>query len=184
MPNPALYRRAATCYEESKYWLDAARCHRAAGSPLRAATLHERVDRFDLAAEDYAAAGEHELAGWLLVHQLDQPAPARSAVAPAAAGPRRALVLARCDLAEGRPAELILPAIEQACADLADPDRVPFPHRELESWAVTLAELASRFDQVALVFAAAVRGGRIGATVRWTDWALRTLDIHLVIAEG
>ena len=93
-------------------------------------------------------------------------------------------MLAHCDLKEGRPADLILPAVEQACTDLADPEQVPFPHRDLETWAVAVSEMADRFDQVALVFAACVRGGRRGAADRWADWALRNLDTRLTIAEG
>jgi hypothetical protein len=183
MTDAALYRRAAVCYEQIHYWLDAARCHRAAGSPLRAATLHQQIGRIDLAVDDYQAAREYETAGWLLVHELSRPAAARAAVAPAEAGTRQALVLAHCDLAEGRPVELVLPAIHQACADLADAVRVPFPHRDLEHWAVAISELAGRYDQAALVFAAAVRGRRMGAAARWSDWALRTLGCQLVISE-
>ncbi len=115
---------------------------------------------------------------------LSEPEAARETVAPAQPGTRRSLVLAHCDLAEGRPAELVLPAIDQACSDLADADRVPFPHRDLENWAITVAELAGRYDQAALVFAAAVRGRRMGAAARWTDWALRTLGAQIVIPEG
>ena len=172
---------AAASYEQCEYWMDAARCHRAAGSPLRAAALHERIGRFDLAADDYAAAGDHErrLAA-------RQPAPARrrpGCRCSRRGRPRRALVLAHCDLLEGL-ADPILPAVEQACTDLADPERVPFPHRDLETWAVAVSEMADRFDQVALVFAACVRGGRRGAADRWADWALRNLDTRLTIAEG
>jgi hypothetical protein len=182
MSKVTYYRRAAVCYEQSEYLIDAARCHRVAGSPLRAAVLHEQAGRFDLAADDYHAAGDYETAGWLLVNQLEQPAAARSAVAEAQPGPRLELVLARCDLAEGRPADVIIPAIGRARADLADRQRVPFPHRDLENWAVAVGELARRLDQVALVFAAAVLGGRAGAADRWAEWALRVHGTRIVIA--
>ena len=183
MSKVTYYRRAAVCYEQSQYLLDAARCHRVAGSPLRAAVLHEQIARFDLAADDYRAAGDYETAGWLLVNQLEQPAAARDAVAEAQACPRLELVLARCDLAEGKPADVIIPAIDQACADLSDHERVPFPHRDLENWAVAVGELAGRLDQVALVFAAAVRGGRAGAADRWAKWALLVHGTRIVIVE-
>ncbi|WUI02592.1 soluble NSF attachment family protein [Spirillospora sp. NBC_00431] len=184
MPDATLYREAAACYERARHWTDAARCYRAAGMPLRAAALHERLGRFEAAAEDYQAAGEEETAGWLLVHCLGEPAPARDAVARAADGPRRDLVLARCDLAEGGPPALAVPALQRVCADLADPDRVPYPHRDLEDWGLVVAELAGRLDQAALIFAAAVRGHRPGAEGRWTRWADRVLGTPLVIAEG
>ncbi|QXJ20209.1 hypothetical protein AGRA3207_000882 [Actinomadura graeca] len=184
MPDATLYREAAACYERARHWTDAARCYRAAGMPLRAAALHERLGQFDAAAEDYGAAGEPETAGWLLVHRLDAPGPARDAVARASDGPRRDLVLARCDLAEGGPPALVLPALRRVRDDLADPGRVPYPHRDLEEWGLIVAELAQRFDQAALIFAAAVRGRRPGATGRWSRWADRVLGTPLVIAEG
>lgn len=184
MSKVSYLRRAAVCYEQGNYLLDAARCHRAAGSPLRAAVLHEQIARFDLAADDYRAAGDYETAGWLLVSRLEQPAAARDAVAEAAPGPRRELVLARCDLAEGKPADAIIPAINLACADLSDREQVPFPHRDLEGWAITVGEAASRLDQVALVFAAAVVGGRAGAADRWAEWALRVHSTRIVIADA
>ncbi|GGK97254.1 hypothetical protein Sme01_35730 [Sphaerisporangium melleum] len=183
MADAVLYRQAATCYEQAGHWADAARCYRRAGIPLRAAALHERIGRIDEAVDDYAEAGEDEIAGWLLVHHLDLPARAREVVRDDAGDSRRALVLARCDLAEGRPAALVLPALARACAELADADGVPFPHRDLERWAVTVAELAGRFDQVALIFAAAVTGGRPEARERWAEWARRVLRTSLVLPD-
>ncbi|MEO3855559.1 hypothetical protein [Acrocarpospora sp. B8E8] len=183
MVDATLYRKAALCYEQARHWEDAARCYRAAGIPLRAAALHEQIGRYDEAATDYLAADEFEIAGWLRVHHLNQPEPAREAVEAAEDGARRALVLARCDLAEHRPFELVVPALDLVRADLADPISVPFPHRELELWGVVVAELAGRFDQVALIFAAAVKGGRHNAGERWTEWAKRVLATPLVIPE-
>jgi hypothetical protein len=184
MPDLTLYREAAACYEQARYWTDAARCYRVAGMPLRAAALHQRLGQFEAAAEDFQAAGEEETAGWLLVHRLDAPANARSAVAQTGDGPRRDLVLAHCDLAEGRPSALVVPALQRVCDDLADPERVPYPHRDLEEWGLIVAEQAGRFDQAALIFAAAVRGGRPGASDRWSSWADRVLGTPIVINEG
>ena len=50
-----------------------------------------------------------------------------------------------------------------------------------EEWAVALSETAARYDQAALVFAAAVRGGRDGAAQRWNAWSRRVLDADLIL---
>jgi FHA domain len=92
---------------------------------------------------------------------------------------RRRLVLARCDIAEGEPPEVIRPVIADACAALAGwrlrSDQVT------EEWAVALSEAAARYDQAALVFAAAVRGGRYGAEQRWKAWSARVLDAEIIV---
>jgi hypothetical protein len=50
-----------------------------------------------------------------------------------------------------------------------------------EGWAVALAETVRRYDQVALVFAAAVRGGRRGAAERWARWSQAVLHTELIL---
>lgn len=92
---------------------------------------------------------------------------------------RRRLVLARCELAEGNPADAIRPLIADVCASLAASsgrsDQVA------EDWAVRLSEVAARYDQAALVFAAAVRGGRYGAAQRWQAWSVRVLGTEIIL---
>lgn len=92
---------------------------------------------------------------------------------------RRGLVLARCEIADGAAPHAVLPVIDDACAQLADPNS-PYD-RFVEEWAVALAELVHRYDQVALVFAASVRGRRPGAADRWTRWASRALEVELTV---
>ncbi|KLL11161.1 MULTISPECIES: hypothetical protein [Protofrankia] len=99
----------------------------------------------------------------------------------------RRLVLARCDIAEGLPARRILPVLADVQAILAEPLAgeptwpVAAADLRIERWAVALAEAAHRYDQVALVFAAAVRGRRTGAEQRWAEWSLRVLHTELVL---
>lgn len=93
----------------------------------------------------------------------------------------RRLVIARCDAADGLSHAHILPALAEAQSLLS---RHEWPvDRRVEAWGVAVAESASRYDQVALVFAAAVRGRRIGAQARWRDWARRVLHTELTLPE-
>jgi hypothetical protein len=185
-PDPELLNRAASCYQRLGVLPEAARCYREAGSHRRAAELYERLGRFRDAALDYARADSPDLAAWLLVHHAGDPAGARARLAavPAPSGGatatlRRRLVTARCDVAEGREPRTALDALGAAQAELARRRAVPDPY--LEPWSVGLAESLGRPDQVALLFAAAVRGERFGAEQRWRAWMREALDTELIL---
>jgi pSer/pThr/pTyr-binding forkhead associated (FHA) protein len=92
---------------------------------------------------------------------------------------RRRLVLARCEIAEGEPGETIRPVMADVCAALAD--KSVRSDQVAEEWAVALSEAASRYGQAALVFAAAVRGGRYGAAHRWQSWSVRVLGTEIIL---
>ncbi|MFE9448071.1 hypothetical protein [Streptomyces sp. NPDC006739] len=94
---------------------------------------------------------------------------------------RMRLALARCDIAEGRSEREPLAALAAAMDFLASPS--PVHDRIVEGWAVATAESMRRYDQVALLFAAAVRGGRGGAAQRWTDWAARVLRCEITLPD-
>jgi hypothetical protein len=190
------YTRAADCYEQAGLLLDAARCHRAAGAFRRAGDLLLRLGVYRQAAQDYADGDLRELAGWVLVHHAGDPVAARVmamplkssalrkmasylGLEPVEQGLREQLVLARCELAEGAGPGAVLPVLRTVCDELAR-EQAPYD-RFVEEWAVTLAECVHRYDQVALVFAAAVRGGRLGAERRWQDWASRVLGTQLCL---
>lgn len=175
---------AAIHYYQAGYRHDAARCYRLAGAFRRAAELHEQLGEFPDAAADYRAAGMPELGGWMLAHHAGEPATARALLGSepdAESDLRRQLVLARCDLLEGARPESIRPVISAVCTQLAD--RTVRTDQHLEDWAVALCESAHRYDQAAIVFAAAVRGGRYGAEQRWNLWSVRTLGTEVILPE-
>jgi hypothetical protein len=198
------YLQAAACYIRAGDDLDAARCYRLAGAHRRAADIYEGAGGYADAAAAFADAGLPERGAWLLVHRAGQPARARALLAAVPAAPeqevsprsspgqpgqprqrltdlRRELVLARCDIAEGTPADDICTVIANVCAALADSggraDQVA------EEWAVAVSEAAARYDQAALVFAAAVRGGRYGAEQRWQIWSRQVLGTNVIIPK-
>jgi len=179
------YEQAAICYRRAGYDLEAARCYRLAGAHRRAAEIYEAVGQYTGAAASFADAGLSELGAWLLAHQAglaDQARTLLGATAPEDPKPlalRRRLVLARCELAEGADPDAIRPVIVDVCAALAD--RSARSDQVTEEWAVALSEAAARYDQAALVFAAAVRGGRYGAEHRWKDWSARVLGAEVVL---
>jgi hypothetical protein len=160
------------------------------------------------AAIDYAAAGLSVRAAWLAVHQLGDVAVARSLlVAPSAAtaqpaasgdGPTsaeethawqaasdllRRVILARCDVAADADPGEALATLDDVMVYLER----HFPNGyvpELESWAVAVAEAMSRPDLVALIFAAAVRGGHIQAAERWDTWSRHFLEVPLQLPDA
>ncbi len=179
--------RAASCYNRLGMTAEAARCFRDAGSFRRAADLHTDLGRYRAAAADYVQAGERDLAAWLLVHLAEDPAAARATLEPLATtgdapvrrSLRQRLVLTRCDVATGAPERRVLPVLTDACHYLIKPAVRSDPY--IEPWAVGLAEAIRREDQVALVFAAAVRGARPGAERRWAQWSREVLHAELIL---
>lgn len=206
MSDRGLLERAAGCYLRAGLPSEAARCLREAGAYQRAAELRFELGEFREAAEDYARGRMTELAAWTLVHHAGESRAARVLIDPTfprddlAADeqwvldiypgrprwtpppPRQRrirLVLARCDIADGRPDRDALAALAEVARVLAHP---AMPHDPLvEQWAVTVAEAMRRYDQAALLFAAAVRGGHAGAARRWTDWAARVLRAEITL---
>jgi hypothetical protein len=198
-PDPGLLDRAASCFLRLGDVGEAARCYRDAGSFRRAADLYAGLGRHEEAADAYALAGLRDLAAWHLVHYAGRPAAARACLADGApnaapdAAPvatpvaqrlslRRDLIIARCEVAEGLPHTRALRTLETACAQLERTDlRIDF---YVEPWAVALAGSMRREDQVALVFAAAVRGRRPGAARRWGAWSREALHCELILPTG
>ncbi|WP_322749661.1 MULTISPECIES: hypothetical protein [unclassified Frankia] len=205
MTDAPLLDRAATCYLRAGQVAEAARCYRDAGLFPRSAGLYAQLGRHRDAAADYTAAGLVHVAAWTLAHEVGDPAAARALLLSDPAGPAhqaepavaamfdallRRLVLARCDVADGLPDRHILPVLVDVQAMLAEPTvtEPAWPahsaSRRIEEWAVVLAEAAHRYDQVALVFAAAVRGRRTGAEQRWAEWSARVLHTELTLPTG
>lgn len=192
MTSSRLYTRAGHAYELAGLPLDAARCYAAAGSHRQAADLLARTGEYAAAAVEYGRANRTDLAAWTLAHHLADPVSARSVIErhgdADTTGPpvlhegfalRHSLVLARCDLAEGGGPRDVLRVLGEARAELARSETAYDPF--VEQWAVAIAECAGRPDQVALLFAASVRGHRLGAAQRWQEWARRVLGTELSI---
>lgn len=181
MTREEAYEQAAVCYRRAGYDWDAARCYQLAGAHRRAAEIYESIGGYRESAAAFQDAGLPELGAWLLAHHLGLPAQARAALGQDgdAPGLRHRLILARCEIADGEPAESIRPAIVEVCAALED--RAVRADPVVEQWAVALGEAAGRYDQAALVFAAAVRGGRHDAADRWNAWSMRVLDTEITV---
>jgi hypothetical protein len=199
MADSLLYEKAASCYYQAQLFPDAIRCYRLAGAYRHAADLNLSRGAYREAAADLECAGLPEYAGWVLAHLAGDPMAARAAVtrfslvpdperaprdgtgaSPPPDNPlRHQLVLARCKIADGAPPASILPVIQDVCAELADRDGNY--DRLAEEWAIALAEHVRRYDQVALVFAASVRGRRHGAEQRWAQWAAHIMGMEVTI---
>jgi hypothetical protein len=172
--------RAAGCYLRSGLPGEAARCLREAGAYRRSAELWWQLGQFTEAAEDYALGGMTDVAAWVLVHDAGDTAAAR-VVAGSGGTLRTRLALAHCDVNDGRLDREPLRALASAADQLATPAAVY--DQLVEEWAVAVAGVMRRYDQVALVYAAAVRGRRRGAAERWTAWAARVLQTEITLPE-
>lgn len=207
VPDASLLARAAECYKRAGAPQDAARCHRAAGAHRAAAQIWETLRAFPEAARDYAAAGAHEQAAWILVHHLGDVPAARAELAAAemaaatraeadpaagqerppviaqrAAELRRRLILARCNAAEDVARTETLAILGEAM-EHAEHDVQSLLQASIEQLAVAVAEAMNRPDLVALLFAAAVRGGHHQAVERWDEWSRRVLGVPLILPE-
>lgn len=189
-----LWEQAATCYVEAGALEDAARCYQRAGHSRQAAEYYRRCGQIRQAAALYEEAGDVNEAAWLLADVVGDPAEARVCLArhpvyrPAERTNWSAPVLlhmlasARCDLAEAAPRTAIpgvldtLADVQQALASRAQVNDV-----RVRDWAVAVATILKRFDQVALVFAAAVRGRRMRAAEAWQEWSRDHLGMPIVI---
>ena len=210
VPDASLLARAADCYLRAGLPLDAARCYRDMGAYRAAAEIWEKLGALPDAARDYAAAGAHEQAAWILAHQIgDAPAAraelveaeaeaeaagqapdqvagpsavARKAAARKTAELRLRLTRARCDVAENVARSETIGILGEAMEHL-DHDVLSLDPLSIEQRAVAVAEAMGRPDLVALVFAAAVRGGRHQAAERWNGWSQRVLQVSLILPE-
>jgi hypothetical protein len=177
----SLWQQAADCYREARALGDAARCYERAGFLQRAADLRLELGEPAAAAVLFERSGDAPRAAWVLLDAGD-PQAARACLArnpaPAAAPdgddrgtvPRllHGLACARCDVADGLRTTSTLDAIADVQDALAGPSLANDPR--LREWAVDLAVLVERLDQVALIFAAAVRGRRPRAAALWATW--------------
>lgn len=185
MTREEAYEQAAICYRQVGYDRDAARCYRLAGAHRRAAEIYQSAGLYAESAAAFSDAGLPELGAWLLASNAGQPAQARVLLDGAVGVPshqpglRHRLIIARCEIAEGAAGDTVRPVIADVCGALED--RAVRHDPLAEEWAVALCEAAARYDQAALVFAAAVRGGRYGAAHRWNSWSLRVLDTEVVL---
>jgi hypothetical protein len=180
------WEAAGDCYQQAGSPAEAARCYREGGLFRRAAGLYRGLDMVPEAAAMYAAAGEPEWGIWLLAHVHGDAAEARRMIGefPATAATALAAVLrdlaeSRCAVAEGAPATAALPAL-YAAQHFWGGSAAVYDSR-VEDWAVTLAEVIGRLDQVALTYAAGVRAGRYGADTRWFDWSARRFGRAVIL---
>jgi hypothetical protein len=181
------WEAAGDCYQLAGSPAEAARCYREGGLFRRAAGLYRDLGMVPEAADMFAAAGEPEWAVWLLAHVNGDPAGARRMIDEHPSGTNatalvivlRELAEARCAAAEGAPAAAALPALAAAQRFWGGSSAVY--DTRVEEWAVALADVVGRPDQVALMYAAGVRAGRFGADHRWLDWSAQRFGRPVIL---
>lgn len=192
-----LWEQAAQCYAEARALEDAARCYQLAGHHRQAAEYYRRSGQGRLAAPLYEQAGDPNEAAWLLADVVGDPAQARACLdrhpmdVPADLSGCSApwllhrLASARCDLAEGGTRTAIpgvLDTLDEVQRALAS--NLPINDVRVRDWAVEVATLLKRFDQVALIFAAAVVGRRMRAVESWQAWSRTHLGMPIVVPRS
>jgi hypothetical protein len=199
-----LLERAARCYRDAGWTLDACRCYESVGQAVEAARLYESGGFFADAARAFTAAQEFTMAAGCFLRARE---PGNAAEAWIAAGnaleaawvladllqrdERARRLVQDLDLAspeDSATRELILARCEAAAKDPKPAARrlrqvldrlgelVPGQGRsELELRALAVASALARPDLEVLVHAAATRHGSRGAASRWEAWAMATL---------
>ncbi|MFI5893088.1 hypothetical protein ACIA5D_23560 [Actinoplanes sp. NPDC051513] len=181
------WNQAAHCYELAGRLEDAGRCYANAGQFPQAARVFRAAGNLRATAQMESHAGRHLVAAWIFVHELGDAEAARQALPPidetAGNDLLRRLVEMRCALAEGAPADTVLPVLAAVQDHLGAPGDLVWTST-FEEWGVAVAEAANRFDQVALTYAAAVRGGDDAAAERWRRWAQDRFGQRIVIPQA
>jgi hypothetical protein len=187
------WQRAAECYRQAGAIADAARCYERGGYLRMAADLHLTLDAPVTAAGLFERAGDVAQAAWVLAHVVGETEEARACLArnPVPEGaaaddaqavvPRLLCLLAatRCDIAAGRQATAAIGALTEVQRALAS--ELPVNDARVREWAIEIAILLDRLDQVALVYAASVRGRRPRAAALWTEWVANRYGTPLVL---
>ncbi|MBG0562556.1 hypothetical protein [Actinoplanes aureus] len=193
-PNSA-WSQAAQCYEQAGQYGNAGRCYANAGNFSLAARAYRADGNLRAAARMENEAGRHTFAAWTYVHELGDLDAARMSLRlpdtrrdwtedGSTIDLRRRLVETRCALAEDAPADIVLPVLTDVQNHLVAMAALVVRVAALQDWAIAVAEAAKRFDQVALTFAAAVRGGDPAAAERWRRWALDRYGQTIVIPRA
>lgn len=202
-----LLKKAAICYVTAGWDEDACRLFEHLNIPTRAAYHHERLGRWEQAANCYARVGRWSnaarcylncnrpveaaacllrdgqslLAAWYLADLAHQFIRARSIVStfrvtsPADECALN-LIVARCLSGTGAPAEAarrLRSVLEWLSQGPAKPDLI--------EWALSVAQALRRPDMTALVYAAAVNSGALGAGEKWQRWAAETLGTEFIL---
>ncbi|MFI0980880.1 hypothetical protein ACH4SP_28215 [Streptomyces sp. NPDC021093] len=186
------YRRSAELWAEMGQFKEAANDYARAGLADVAVWLlvHDAGDTAGARRMSTAPPlrisdfGQEILSFHFWPQMTDVPDPERDPIAEQEARDsslRMRLALARCDVMDGRPDQEPLAALDAAARFLTFRDLVY--DRLVEEWAVATAESMKRYDQVALLFAAAVRGRRSGAAQRWRQWAARVLNSEITLPD-
>lgn len=102
----------------------------------------------------------------------------RAEVEPTVNDLTRRLIIARCDVADRVHHCDVLPVLAASRAALITSEAFD---ATIEEWSIAIAEETHRYDQAALIFAAAVQAGSPGAATRWQEWAARVLEVELTL---
>ena len=168
------YHQAAQIYEQQEQWAQAAQCYRQGAEWSNAARCYLLCGQAEAAADCWIQGGETLKAAWIWADQLQQvyrtQAQLKSIIPQTEAEALEIeLITARCEASTGKKRESALRLREQL-----EP-LLKFPQKHLYEWALSIAQVITRPDLSALIYATAVRAKIPNAESEWEAWAIAKL---------
>ena len=171
------YQKAAQIYEEQENWLKAAQCYEQEKNWANAARCYLMCSQPETAVNCWLAGGERLQAAWICADNLKQVYQVKAELSDFIPQTEIEeleieLITARCHASSGQKRESALIIREQLnqLLKLLTPSQ-----RHLYNWALRIAEVISRPDLSALIYATGYRAKLPNVCKEWEVWALATL---------
>ena len=171
------YQKAGQIYEEQENWEKAAQCYEQEKNWASAARCYLMCDQAETAVNCWLEAGERLQAAWICADKLKQVYQVKAELSNFVPQTEIEvleieLITARCYASSGKKRESALIIREQLnqLLKLLSPS-----HRYLYNWALRIAEVISRPDLSALIYATAYRAKLPEVCKEWEVWALAVL---------
>ncbi|MBW4635072.1 MAG: SUMF1/EgtB/PvdO family nonheme iron enzyme [Iphinoe sp. HA4291-MV1] len=168
------YHQAAQTYEQQANWQKAAQCYQKAQNWSNAARCYLMCEQPQAAADCWLQAGQILQAAWIWADKQKQFHRTQAQLANIIPQNQTQaieieLITARCQASTGKKSESALILREQL-----EP-LLKLPQKHLYEWALTIAQVLTRPDLTALIYATAYRAKMPNACKEWEKWAISTL---------
>ncbi|MEH2368496.1 SUMF1/EgtB/PvdO family nonheme iron enzyme [Nostoc sp.] len=171
------YKQAAESYEQLSNWSKAAHCYQQTQNWSNAARCYLMCEQPQAAADCWLQAGEPLKALWIWADNLQQVYRVQAELSNFVAQTQiqaleRQLIIARCQASSSQKKESALILKEQLnpLLKLLTPTQ-----QHLYQWALKIAEVLTRPDLTALIYATAYKAKMPNICQQWEQWAIATL---------
>ncbi|OUL34962.1 sulfatase-modifying factor protein [Nostoc sp. T09] len=170
------YHQAAITYEQLGNWAKAAHCYQQTQNWSKAAHYYQKAQQPQAAADCYLQANDTLKAAWIYVDSLQQIYRVQAQLTNFVAQTEIQaleiqLITARCQASSNKKAESALILREQLnpLLKLLTPSQ-----QHLYQWALKIAQVLTRPDLTALIYATAYKAKMPNICQQWEQWAITT----------